>query len=78
MKTKYKEQFEEIFKAIMGTTYFDENWAMNSIAEWDSLKHIQLIAEVEDVLNIQFDYEDIIVMNSIAKIDEVLCRYEQK
>lgn len=76
MKTKYKEQFEEIFKTIMGTTYIDEKWAMNSIVEWDSLKHIQLIAEMEDTLKIQFDYEDIVIMNSIAKIDEVLCKYE--
>jgi len=60
----------------MGTTTVDENWSMNSIAEWDSLKHIQLIAELEDELNIQFDYEDIVTMNSIAKIDEVLCKYE--
>ena len=75
MKSRFKSQFYDIFMKVMGTATVDEAWSMNSIAEWDSLKHIQLIAELEDELNIQFDYEDIVTMNSIEKIDEILCKY---
>jgi acyl carrier protein len=75
MKSRFRNQFNDVFMKIMGTATVDESWAMNSIAEWDSLKHIQLIAELEDELSIQFEYEDIVTMNSIEKIDEVLCKY---
>jgi acyl carrier protein len=76
MKTRFEAQFKEVFKKVVGTKDFDESWAMNSIAEWDSLKHVQLIAELEDALNIQFDYEDIVTMTSIAKIDAILCKFQ--
>jgi len=75
MKTRFENQFKEVFNKVIGTKEFDENWAMNSISEWDSLKHVQLIAELEEKLNIQFDYEDIITMTSIEKIDTILCKF---
>jgi len=76
MKNKFEHQFKKVFKRIMGTTHVDDSWVMNSIAEWDSLKHVMLIAELEETLNIQFDYEDIIGMTSIEKINEILSKYE--
>ena len=76
MKNRFEYQFHEVFKKIIGTTHVDDSWAMNTIAEWDSLKHVMLIAELEEKLNLQFEYEDIIRMTSIAKINEILSKYE--
>ena len=75
MKNKYETKFKEIFCMIMGTTEVDESWVMNELAEWDSLKHVQLLSELEDELNLSLDYEDILSMTSIRKIDDVLCKY---
>ena len=76
MKNKFEQQFHNVFKKIIGTSHVDDSWEMNSIAEWDSLKHVMLIAELEEELSIQFDYEDIIRMTSIAKINDILIKYE--
>ena len=48
---------------------------MNNIAEWDSLKQVQLIAELEEKLGLEFEFEDIITMTSIKKIDSVLKKF---
>ena len=75
MLSKYEKQFTEIFCRVMGVNKLDENWVMNEIAEWDSLKHIQLLSELEEELNISLEYEEIATMTSIKKIDEVLCKH---
>jgi len=75
MKNKYQKQFIETFKKIMETKEFDESWSMNSIAGWDSLRHVRLISSLEEVLGIEFEFEDILIMTSIKKIDEVLSKY---
>ena len=75
MISKYEKQFTEILCRIMGVNKLDENWVMNEIAEWDSLKHIQLLSEIEEELNISLDYEEIATMTSIKRIDEVLSNH---
>jgi acyl carrier protein len=75
MKNKYKDTFEEIFKKVMGLDSISDDMEMNDIAEWDSLKQVQLIVELEEKLNLDFEFEDIISMTSIKKIDQVLCKF---
>ena len=75
MTNKYRESFEEIFKRVMGLDIISDDMEMNNIAEWDSLKQVQLISELEDKLNLDFDFEDIIGMTSIKKIDSVLNKF---
>jgi len=75
MKNRFKDSFEEIFKRVMGLDSVSDDMEMNNIAEWDSLKQVQLIAELEEKLNLDFDFEDIISMTSIKKIDNVLCKF---
>ncbi len=72
MTNKYKDDFEEIFKKVIGVDSVTDEMEMNNIAEWDSLKQVQLIAELEEKLGLEFEFEDIITMTSIRKIDSVL------
>jgi acyl carrier protein len=72
MTNKYKEEFEQIFKRVIGIDKVTDDMEMNNIAEWDSLKQVQLIAELEEKLGLEFEFEDIITMTSIKKIDSVL------
>ena len=46
-----------------------------SIPEWDSVSHMILITEIEDVFNISLDTEDVIDMSSVAKAKEILLKY---
>ena len=48
----------------------------NSIAQWDSVAHMTLIARLEEVFDIMLDTEDIIDMSSPAKAREILARHE--
>lgn len=75
MTNRFKDDFETIFKKVIGVSTVSDDMEMNNIAEWDSLKQVQLIAELEEKLGIEFEFEDIIIMTSIKKIDSVLSKY---
>jgi acyl carrier protein len=48
------------------------------IPEWDSVSHMILIAELEDVFEIFIDTEDVIDISSYVKAKEVLAKYNIK
>jgi acyl carrier protein len=48
----------------------------NSIPEWDSVAHMALIAEIEEAFDIMLDTDDIVDMSSVAKIREILKKYD--
>ncbi|ALO35129.1 acyl carrier protein [Colwellia sp. MT41] len=48
----------------------------NSIAQWDSVAHMTLIAALEERFDIMLDTDDIIDMSSVAKAKEILKKYE--
>jgi acyl carrier protein len=53
-----------------------DDLAYNSIAQWDSVGHMTLIAVLEDRFDIMLDTDDIIDMSSVAKAKEILKKYE--
>jgi acyl carrier protein len=75
MLNKYEKDFEEVFIKVIGVKSVSEDMEMNNIAEWDSLKQVQLIAELEEKLVIEFDFEDILTMTSVKKIKAILSKY---
>lgn len=46
------------------------------VEDWDSVGHMQLIAELEDTFDIMFDTDDIIDFSSYEKGKELLKKYE--
>ncbi|MCE8556941.1 acyl carrier protein [Ruegeria pomeroyi] len=50
--------------------------AYNSIKEWDSIAHMQLVAALEESFDIMLDTDDIIDMSSVAKAKEILAKYD--
>lgn len=46
--------------------------AMTDLDVWDSLKHIELIASLEEQLNVQLSFDDIVAMRSVGDIKRVL------
>lgn len=69
----YNEKFMETFNVteekLPGLEY-------QSVAGWDSVGHMQLIAELEDAFDIMFDTDDIIDFSSYEKGKELLKKYE--
>ena len=47
----------------------------NSIKSWDSIGHMQMIAELEDTFDIEFEMDDIINFSSYNKGMEILEKY---
>ena len=42
---------------------------------WDSVKHMRIIAKIEEEYDIEFDMDDIIAMETIKKAKEILTKY---
>lgn len=73
---KYKKAFIDILSVTedqlqAGLKYQD-------ISEWDSVGHMDLIAELEDAFGIMFETDDIIDLNSYEKGKEILQKYNIK
>jgi len=49
-----------------------------SIEQWDSISHMILISELEDVFDIELDTDDVIDMSSVAKAKKIIEKYEIK
>lgn len=47
-----------------------------SVEEWDSVAHMNLIAELEDAFDIMFETDDIIDFGSFDKGKEILLKYD--
>ena len=69
-KDNYDRVFIESFD--LDEKKLNDKLEYNSIKSWDSIGHMQMIAELEDAFEIEFEMDDIIAMESIAKIREIL------
>jgi acyl carrier protein len=47
----------------------------NTIPQWDSVAHMNLVAELEIAFDVMFDTDDIIDMSSVAKARDILQKY---
>jgi acyl carrier protein len=52
-----------------------EHLEIGNHAQWDSVAHMALVAELEDRFDIEFETDDIVDMSSYAKSIEILRRY---
>ena len=72
-KEKYDEAFIESFS--IDANELNEKLEYNSIATWDSIGHMQMIAELEDAFEIELEMDDIINFSSYNKGMEILAKY---
>lgn len=47
----------------------------NSIKEWDSVAHMQLVAALEEAFEVMLDTDEIVDLSSVAKAKEILSRH---
>ncbi len=70
MEQKIKEAMAKIFD--IAVEKIDENTSPETIATWDSLKHMSLILSLEEEFDIQFEDEELIEMMDFKSILEIL------
>jgi acyl carrier protein len=46
--------------------------AMQNLEVWDSLKHMELIASLEEQFDVQLSFEEIVMMRSVGDIRRVM------
>jgi acyl carrier protein len=72
-KQKYDQAFIESFS--ISESALDDNLIYNSIPEWDSVGHMGMISELEDVFEIMMEMDDIIDFSSYKKGLEIIAKY---
>ncbi len=67
----------DIFSVVMGIPKpeLNDTIAYNSHPAWDSLKHLQLISELETAFEIEFDMDDVIAMENFGLVRELTAKY---
>ncbi len=70
MKEKIIEIMSEVFEVAVSE--FPSEIKQENIDEWDSLRHLSLIVELEDVFDKSFEPEEISEMTSMDKIIEMI------
>ena len=72
-KEAYNRVFIESFD--LDENKLNDKLEYNSIEAWDSIGHMQIIAELEDIFEIEFEMDDIINFSSYNKGMELLKKY---
>lgn len=73
-----EEKLKQVFIEALGinASQVTEELAYNSIPEWDSVAHMALIAEIDDVFDTMLDTDDVLDMSTFAKAKEILVKYD--
>lgn len=50
----------------------------DTLPDWDSLAHLNLISELEKTFNIQISMEDVMQMDTFIKVRDVVNKYLEK
>ena len=69
---KYRKVFKECFQYDGDVDALE----YQSIEEWDSVAHMQLMAELEDEFKVEMDIDDIIDFSSFKEGIKILSKYD--
>ena len=74
---KNKDNYDQVFIETFSVdkNELNDKLEYNSIEAWDSIGHMQMIAELEDAFEIEFEMDDIIDFSSYKKGFEILAKY---
>ena len=62
----------EIMKNVFNTENISSNTDQMNCDKWDSLHHLNLIVELENEFDVEFEPEEIAEMKSFGKVIEVI------
>ena len=67
-----KKRIIKILKSALNEKRVDENTSQKNTNQWDSLKHLSLVVELETEFNIEFEPDEIAKMIDYTKIEEYI------
>lgn len=70
MDEKIRNLLAQVLQVPPGTIV--DGLAMNDVEAWDSLKHMELIASLEQTYGIELTFEEIIAMRTVTEIKRIL------
>jgi acyl carrier protein len=74
-----EEKLQVAFVDGLGVPAEDIDWATleyRGIPEWDSVAHMQVVAEIEDAFDIMMEIDDVIGMSSFEITKGILAKYD--
>lgn len=71
------EQVKSVFAESLGISpsLVTDELTYNTIAQWDSVAHMSLIAALEKSFDVMLDTDDVIDMSSVKKAKEILAKH---
>ena len=70
---------KKIFKNVFGNKIdININSDINSVYKWDSLNHIKLISEIENIIKKKLNISQVIQLTSVKKIENLIKDNEKK
>ena len=71
------EKYNKAFTEVLGVkeAALNESFTFKAVPQWDSVAHLSLISELEDVFNVMFESEDILHYESYENGKIILRKY---
>jgi acyl carrier protein len=79
LKMNVEDALKAAFSEGLGVPIEDVDWtslAYRGIPEWDSVAHMQVVAEIEDAFDIMLEIDDVTGMSSYEIAKEILTKYD--
>ena len=67
-----KEKVIEIMKDVLETEDISLNTSQENCENWNSLRQLNLVSELEDEFDVEFEPEEIAEMKSVERVLEIL------
>lgn len=67
-----EERIIEIIKRVLNTDGVNEVTSQTNCEKWDSLHHLNLVVELEDEFETEFEPEEIADMKSVKAIEKII------
>ena len=67
-----KEKVIEIMKDVLETEDISLNTSQENCDNWNSLRHLNLVSELEEAFNMEFEPEEIADIHSVNSIIDIV------
>lgn len=74
-----EELLKNAFCEGLGVSSASVDWSTleyRGIEQWDSVAHMQVVAEIEDAFDIMIDIDDVIAMSDFTITKDILGKYD--
>lgn len=71
------EKYNDVFCRILNVKAeaLNENFTFKAVEQWDSVAHLSLISEMEEVFDVFFESDDILHYGSYENGKKILAKY---